>query len=1298
MKKTIRKRILSAAVALGMTTANFIVPVAERVKFSFDNTITAFAAEETIRIEARIIFGDYKDHDSSYPGGNRYAGLIPTITLKQKNGNDSYEDRQNATSTVVDGTDPARKDWCYQYSCYWDVPKLDTGSYYVNLDSVTGSYDYMLEKMTDPKDETKQIWNEEKDDNGNYIHTLSRSVDLANYDVYYLRDNIFEGASHTGDKTGADNTTIKIYQSNAGRIDTNTDEVIYIFLDPKVPINNRGNVQTKGDVHITFKKRWDGYNEQQNNGTKYSGSDADIHPNENIVVQLQRWNETAKKWEKFTDEVAASLGKQYIYKTNWEYVNESGTHYFTDKNAEGLLSADVPEADRYKIDGKDYITADGLYINNTIAINNLIPTQNSGGKRLELEFTDDIFWNDIVLTPDGANHPQHFELGYYYDWAGLPEGEYRVIETMTFFDVDGDDVYTEGTDKDVTDEYYYMVFPPSRSYNGICHAQNFTKYMNLSVEKDWYVKDENGESLIIPDSEFTAGNSLFNSTVNYDIYRGTVNGTPVKDGDTYTVGEQTLEKIKDNEQVAAGAVNNYEKLDTFNGQGEKYYYYIREYINDSFTSLNVGTTDDGFIKAGANDTYGVSYEDGNFRNIVLKNQPQMKINVEKKWIGNTSVTVGETMKLAVTPGAYSKTYNNATTSADAFNSQEPGVVDNTVYYNADGKVKPSFVIAKLDNSYYIDSVKYWGALDGTTYRGKRIVGMQVQGSNNAEDENSWVTLATVTAMPEPNEHAELVINNSENAYKYVRFYNTKECEELNIGGIEIYGHTVTESSVPDEEVGFVLLSSKTELENKPAIVYDGNTYKAGDAVLDVVGNYTTENLTKKIDVSGFAYTADNPVTATVDETNVEKLYYYIYETSNHDGYTASIPTNGISWVKGELNNDYKVTIANTKDTPQRKLTVNVEWLTEEHHEGNITVKFKDSSGETVSEKEISVNELYQIDAIENETYTVEVTSSEGEKYYISKSSDGDSYDIKVQDNLIDVKIEKQWETLDGSAPTDGRTVEVKLWSCKAQNDTTFENWKDLTDEQKANNPLTTLLPVLDENKNQLSATITNNGTATFKVPYLDENGYRYLYTAEEVADSIASKYTNEYDMGQVPKTNSGNIVIVNSLKKGKLQIEKNWLTDNPDRYSNLEVTVKILANDETLNISTTDNPVVLNSSNGWKSAVIEVPKYSGNGSAELVKYTIEEISVTGENVSNFTLAELPYEFTYNDTWSAINGGGTVGDNTLKLRANNIEEGYELPSTGGIGTKWFTIIGGGMFTIAFVYLISKRRLSRKVFET
>ncbi len=1263
MKKTIRKRILSAAIALGMTTANFIVPVAERVKSSFDNTITAFAAEETIRIEARIIFGDYKDNDSSYPGGNRYAGLTPTITLKQRNGDDNYKDSQNATSTVVDGTDPARKDWCYQYSCYWDVPKLDTGSYYVNLDKVEGNY--------------------------NYTETATRSVDLAKYDVYYLRDDIFEGASHTGDNTGNDT---RIYQSNASRIFANTDEVIYIFLDPKEPINNRGNVQTEGKVHITFKKRWDGYNEQQTNGTKYSGSDADIHPNENIVVQLQRWNETDKKWEKFTDEVAASLGKQYIYKTNWEYVNESGTHYFTDKNAVGLLSADVPEADRYKIDGKDYITADGKYINNTIAINNLIPTQNSSGKRLELEFTDDIFWNDIVLTPDGANHPQHFELGYYYDWKELPEGEYRVIETMTFFDVDGDDVYTEGTDKDVTDEYYYMIFPPSRSYNGICHAQNFTKYMNLSVEKDWYVKDKNGESLIIPDSEFTAGNSLFNSTVNYDIYRGTVNGTPVKDGDTYTVGGKTLEKIKDNEQVAAGAVNNYEKLDTFNGQGEKYYYYIREYINDSFTSLNVGTTDDGFIKAGANGTYGVSYEDGDFRNIVLKNQPQMKINVEKKWIG--SVTVGETIKLAVTPSSSSASYQNISKKEDAFLA-DGGTYDNTKYFNASGK--PSYVIGELDGLYSIDYVNYWVGYDtkDNKYRPSRLKNMVVEGST---DQKTWYTLGGLNGVePATGKTVSLsMTENKDKVFSYIRFYNADD--ELTIGGIEIYGHTVTEASVPDEEVGFVLLSSKTDLGNNPAIVNDGTTYKAGDAVLDVVGNYTTDNLTKEIDVSGFAYTADNPATATVDETNVEKLYYYIYETSNHDGYTASIPTNGISWVKGELNNDYKVTIANTKDTPQRKLTVNVEWLTKEPHDGNITVKFKNSSGETVSQKVISVNELYQIDAIENETYTVEVTSSEGEKYYISKSSDGDSYDIKVQDNLIDVKIEKQWETLDGSAPTDGRTVVVKLWSCKAQNDTTFENWKDLTDKEKENNPLTTLLPVLDENGNQLSKTITNNGTATFKVPYLDENGYRYLYTAEEVADSIASKYTIEYDMGQVPKTNSGNIVIVNSLKKGKLQIEKNWLTDNPDRYSNLEVTVKILANGETLNISTTDNPVVLNSSNGWKSAVIEVPKYSGNGNNEPVKYTIEEISVTGENVSNFTLAELPYELTYNDTWGAINGGGTVGENTLKLRANNIEEGYELPSTGGIGTKWFTIIGGGMFTIAFVYLISKRRLSRKVFET
>lgn len=770
---------------------------------------------------------------------------------------------------------------------------------------------------------------------------------------------------------------------------------------------------------------------------------------------------------------------------------------------------------------------------------------------------------------------------------------------MTFFDVDGDDVYTEGTDKDVTDEYYYMVFPPSRSYNGICHAQNFTKYMNLSVEKDWYVKDENDESLIIPDSEFTAGNSLFNSTVNYDIYRGTVNGTPVKDGDTYKVDGQTLEKIKDNEQVAAGAVNNYEKLDTFNGQGEKYYYYIREYINDSFTSLNDGTTDDGFIKAGANGTYGVSYEDGNFRNIVLKNQPQMKINVEKKWIGgtpesndsNTSIIVGETIKLAVTPSSSSASYQNISKKEDAFLA-DGGTYDNTRYFNASGK--PSYVIGELDGLYSIDYVNYWVGYDTASnkYRPSRLKNMVVEGST---DQTTWYTLGGLNGVePATGETVSLsMTENKDKAFRYIRFYNADD--ELTIGGIEIYGHTITEASVPvnpdGPDVNFVLLSSKTDLGNNPAIVNEGNTYKAGDAVLDVVGNYTTENLTKEIDVSGFAYTADNPATTTVDETNVEKLYYYIYETSNHDGYIASIPTNGISWVKGELNNNYKVTIGNTKDNPQRKLTVNVEWLTKEPHEGNITVKFKDSSGQTVSEKVISDNELYQIDAIEGETYTVEVTSSEGEKYYISKSSDGDSYDIKVQDNLIDVKIEKQWETLDGSAPTDDRTVEVRLWSCKAQNNTTFENWKDLTDEEKASNPLTTLLPVLDENGNQLSATITNNETATFKVPYLDENGYRYLYTAEEVADSIDSKYTIQYDMGQVPKTNSGNIVIVNSLKKGKLQIEKNWLTDKPDRYSNLEVTIKILANGEPLNIATVVNPVVLNSSNDWTSTEIEQRKW-----------------------------------------------------------------------------------------------------------
>lgn len=53
----------------------------------------------------------------------------------------------------------------------------------------------------------------------------------------------------------------------------------------------------------------------------------------------------------------------------------------------------------------------------------------------------------------------------------------------------------------------------------------------------------------------------------------------------------------------------------------------------------------------------------------------------------------------------------------------------------------------------------------------------------------------------------------------------------------------------------------------------------------------------------------------------------------------------------------------------------------------------------------------------------------------------------------------------------------------------------------------------------------------------------------------------------------------------------------------------------------------------------------------------------------------------------------VGDNVLHLKANNIEEGYVLPSTGGMGTKWFYVFGSGMIGFAAVILITKKRFAK-----
>lgn len=197
--------------------------------------------DENIKIEARVIFGDYNDD-----GTHEYADVNPKLQLRYRSGNSFPHnvDGQVQANLVVDNTS-ARKDWCYQYKYTWEVPKLAEGEstgYYVNIDF-----------------EGKE-----------------------NYNIYYLPEKYFGSPGNTD--------IPKKFKDSEQQTFFNEDGVIYIFLDPKVdwscPVYDDGTVKPN-NFNLTMKKRWDGHNQ---------GSLKQIahHKNEKIQIQLQRRNDNGE--------------------------------------------------------------------------------------------------------------------------------------------------------------------------------------------------------------------------------------------------------------------------------------------------------------------------------------------------------------------------------------------------------------------------------------------------------------------------------------------------------------------------------------------------------------------------------------------------------------------------------------------------------------------------------------------------------------------------------------------------------------------------------------------------------------------------------------------------------------------------------------------------------------------------------------------------------------------------------------------------------------------------------------------
>lgn len=530
---------------------------------------------ENIKIEARVIFGDYNDD-----GTHEYTNVYPNLQLKYRHGNNwniSYGEK--VTATLVEDNTSARKDWCYQYKYTWSVPKIAYGS------------------------------GESSNNTGYYA-----SIDFngkENYNIYYLPEKYFgsPGASVPGTFKNEERHTF-----------FNEDGVIYIFLDPKVdwscPVNSDGSVKENA-FNLTMKKRWDGHNQ---------GSLKQIahHKNEKIQIQLQRRNDNGE----FSEYVNYDYYNYYYYNDpNGNFIDSRDVAYFTDESLLAEKGYQITFGDEtiyYKDPKKGYIDKTSL------ATARISPPKEY---RLKIYYGYDR-WNNVVLTLNGDNLPSHFTNGYYYIWNDLPYGMYRVIETRSFIDINDNDKFDEGTDIDTSPEYYYMTYPPARDSKGVLHIQNFTNEMKLSVHKEWY-GDEDCETYI-PYEYLSGDNKFFSPEVVVELYRSIESGVPVSDGSGYTVNGETLYsvwKTTINGSQKVDIPSSY--LEMYDSKGNKYYYYIREDTNATFRCLNANEY--GFVKA-SNGSYGVPYDEGpENRAFVIKNTPEMQIVVNKQWLKHENV-------------------------------------------------------------------------------------------------------------------------------------------------------------------------------------------------------------------------------------------------------------------------------------------------------------------------------------------------------------------------------------------------------------------------------------------------------------------------------------------------------------------------------------------------------------------------------------------------------------------------------------------------------------------------------------
>lgn len=212
----------------------------------------------------------------------------------------------------------------------------------------------------------------------------------------------------------------------------------------------------------------------------------------------------------------------------------------------------------------------------------------------------------------------------------------------------------------------------------------------------------------------------------------------------------------------------------------------------------------------------------------------------------------------------------------------------------------------------------------------------------------------------------------------------------------------------------------------------------------------------------------------------------------------------------------------------------------------------------------------------------------------------------------------------------------------------------------------------------------NLWTFTFEhLPYRDENGNIYNYKIEEdpLDGYVLTKQENN---DGIPY----GIITFTNTKALKIDAEKIWHESYNSKHEADTITLKLYSsrNAADVNVKTSLTPiqiVTISASDNWKYTFENLPMYEyeeNDGKDKDLYYWIVEDEISGYETSYI------YDETVGNKYIVKADGKVVVNNDF------IYPEVILPSTGGVGTKLYYIIGTALIlTSGIVYIISKKRI-------